>query len=388
LNAATTMMNDDVAATTTTTTTTTTTPARHTLYDAPVSNNGARCRIILYKKGIPTSEVTIAAPTDIGGLKSSEYYAINPQQKMPALQCHHTSLCLGESDTICRYLLSTYATQGPSFQPDHPKSNFMARIHDMYLTPIQGCLYKASPPFGMFMTRPDAVREYVRQWHILEDLMEKDSTSSSSSSSSSSWYLCGNEVALADATIFPSAVFARHMLPKFSVVNPALPPKLEQWFQTVKTNDPAFAKVYDEIMTGLHAWESRGRWDSILGAGLRDTAPSTIFDKIVAKEIPATVVLEDDKIVAFKDINPAAPAHVLVIPKDRNGLTRLQQATDEHVEILGRLLVAAAQISKDTSLGFGDGARIVINDGKDGQQEVPHLHVHVLGGRSMTWPPG
>lgn len=178
------------------------------------------------------------------------------------------------------------------------------------------------------------------------------------------------------------------MLPKFSVVNPALPPKLEQWFQTVKTNDPAFAKVYDEIMTGLHAWESRGRWDSILGAGLRDTAPSTIFDKIVAKEIPATVVLEDDKIVAFKDINPAAPAHVLVIPKDRNGLTRLQQATDEHVEILGRLLVAAAQISKDTSLGFGDGARIVINDGKDGQQEVPHLHVHVLGGRSMTWPPG
>lgn len=105
-------------------------------------------------------------------------------------------------------------------------------------------------------------------------------------------------------------------------------------------------------------------------------------------EIPAAVVKQNDKIVAFKDINPAAPAHVLVIPKDRQGLTRLSMATPEHYEILGRLMVAAGEIAKDEALGFGDGARIVVNDGASAGQEVFHLHVHVLGGRDFTWPPG
>lgn len=135
--------------------------------------------------------------------------------------------------------------------------------------------------------------------------------------------------------------------------------------------------------------EQRKRWDTIWLAGQRDTDPATIFDKIVAKEIPATIVREDKDVLAFQDINPAAPAHILVIPKDRNGLSRLQKATSEHTEILGKLLVMAGDIAKDESLGFGpDGARIVINDGPLAGQEVPHLHVHVIGGRTMTWPPG
>jgi histidine triad (HIT) family protein len=141
-------------------------------------------------------------------------------------------------------------------------------------------------------------------------------------------------------------------------------------------------------MSALEHWDQGGRWNGIYLAGLRDDAPATIFDKIVSKEIPATIVKEDDVILAFKDINPVAPAHVLVIPKCRSGLTRLTRATSEHTELLGRLMVAASEIAKDTSLGFGDGARIVINDGPDGGQEVPHLHIHVLGGRSFTWPPG
>lgn len=78
--------------------------------------------------------------------------------------------------------------------------------------------------------------------------------------------------------------------------------------------------------------------------------------------------------MAFKDINPAAPGHVLVIPKDRDGLTRLSKATPEHYEILGRLMVAAGEIASDESLGFGDGARIVVNDGAKAGQEVFHLH--------------
>ena len=116
---------------------------------------------------------------------------------------------------------------------------------------------------------------------------------------------------------------------------------------------------------------------------------SSIFSKIIAGEIPATVVKEDDKIMAFKDINPAGPAHVLVIPKQRNGLTRLSKAMPDHTDILGRLMVAAAEIARDETLGFGDGARIVVNDGKElAGQEVFHLHVHVIGGRAFTWPPG
>ena len=123
-------------------------------------------------------------------------------------------------------------------------------------------------------------------------------------------------------------------------------------------------------------------------AGLRDEEPATIFDNIIASEVPATVVKEDSKIIAFKDINPVAPAHVLVIPKDRMNLSRLQKSSPEHIEILGRLMVAAGEISKDESLGFGNGARIVVNDGPDGGQEIPHVHIHVLGGRKMAWPPG
>ena len=75
-------------------------------------------------------------------------------------------------------------------------------------------------------------------------------------------------------------------------------------------------------------------------------------------------------------------------PKQRNGLTRLRNASVEHVEILGRLMVAAGEIAKDQALGFGDGARVVVNDGPDGGQEIDHLHVHVIGGRQMQWPPG
>ncbi|GAX21132.1 hypothetical protein FisN_1Lh192 [Fistulifera solaris] len=126
----------------------------------------------------------------------------------------------------------------------------------------------------------------------------------------------------------------------------------------------------------------------MLGAGVRDTDPPTLFDKIISGEIPAAIVKQDDKMMAFKDINPAGPAHVLIIPKDRNGLTRLGKASVEHKEILGHLMVTAAEISNDKSLGFGDGARIVVNDGPDGGQEVMHLHVHVIGGRAMQWPPG
>ena len=335
--------------------------------------------IILYKKQIPSDEVEILSPMELGGLKNPEYLKLNPQGKMPLLNIQD-GLALPESDTICRYLMSKYASSGPSFLPDDPKSNLIARLHDMYLTTIQGCMYKATPPFGIYGTRQDAINDFRKQMQVIDDLIDDNKDGI---------YLCGSEVSLGDATLFPTMTFARHMLPKFGVpAIEALPPKIAQWYTQVMAGDADFKKIHDEVMGGLSAWDERGRWDTIPLAGLRDVDPDTIFDKIIAKEIPSTVVYENDKVLAFKDINPAAPAHVLVIPKNRSGLTRLRKASPDHVEILGQLLVAAAEVSKDESLGFGDGARFVINDGPDGGQEVPHLHVHVLGGKIMNWPPG
>ena len=96
------------------------------------------------QKGLPESEVTIKSPMELGGFKSDEYLAVNPHGKVPAIRCESLGLCIAESDTVARYLISTYASQGPSFQPDNPMSNQIARFHDVYLSSIQMCLYKVS----------------------------------------------------------------------------------------------------------------------------------------------------------------------------------------------------------------------------------------------------
>ncbi|KAG4912219.1 hypothetical protein AAZX31_19G063600 [Glycine max] len=117
-----------------------------------------------------------------------------------------------------------------------------------------------------------------------------------------------------------------------------------------------------------------------------DADAPTIFDKIINKEIPSTVVYEDDKVLAFRDITPQAPTHILIIPKFKDGLSGLSKAEERHFEILGRLLYTAKLVAKQE--GLDDGFRIVINDGPKGCQSVYHIHVHLLGGRQMNWPPG
>ncbi|XP_060194612.1 14 kDa zinc-binding protein-like [Lycium barbarum] len=117
-----------------------------------------------------------------------------------------------------------------------------------------------------------------------------------------------------------------------------------------------------------------------------DTGAPTIYDKIIAKEIPASVVYEDQKVLAFRDINPQAPVHVLVIPKSRDGLTELGKAEQRHEDILGHLLYAAKIVAEKE--GIVDGFRVVINSGPSACQSVYHLHLHVLGGRQLKWPPG
>ncbi|MEO0510604.1 MAG: histidine triad nucleotide-binding protein [Verrucomicrobiota bacterium] len=111
---------------------------------------------------------------------------------------------------------------------------------------------------------------------------------------------------------------------------------------------------------------------------------STLFEKIIAREIPARIEHEDDHCIVIHDIDPQAPVHCLVIPKQV--IPRVAEAKIEEQAILGHLLLTAASVAK--KLELDEGFRIVINNGKDGGETVPHLHVHLLGGRSLTWPPG
>ncbi|MBN1335721.1 MAG: histidine triad nucleotide-binding protein [Deltaproteobacteria bacterium] len=111
----------------------------------------------------------------------------------------------------------------------------------------------------------------------------------------------------------------------------------------------------------------------------------TVFERIVAREIPAAIVHEDEWIVAFRDIEPQAPFHVLVVP--RTPIPRLRDAGPEEAGILGRMLLVARKVA--TEAGYDDvGFRCVLNDGPDAGQVVPHLHLHVLAGRGFGWPPG
>jgi histidine triad (HIT) family protein len=110
-----------------------------------------------------------------------------------------------------------------------------------------------------------------------------------------------------------------------------------------------------------------------------------LFCKIIAGEIPSNKVYSDDDIYAFQDINPAAPQHVLIIPKKH--LTDVSSANEEDQALLGKLLLKANQIAQDLGL-TEDGFRYVINTGRDGGQTVFHLHLHLLGGRALQWPPG
>jgi len=111
----------------------------------------------------------------------------------------------------------------------------------------------------------------------------------------------------------------------------------------------------------------------------------TLFEKIIAREIPATIVYEDDLVLAFRDVKPQAPTHVLIIPK--KPIARIAEAHPDDHKVLGHLLLKGAEVAK--SLGLDKTVfRLVINNGPDAGETVPHLHCHIMGGRPMSWPPG
>ncbi len=113
----------------------------------------------------------------------------------------------------------------------------------------------------------------------------------------------------------------------------------------------------------------------------------TLFEKIIAREIPADILHEDDLSLVFKDINPQAPTHLLIIPK--KPIPRVGEAGPEDRELLGHLLLVAARVAEQLGIRSTDkGFRLVINHGANGGEAVPHLHVHLLAGRPLQWPPG
>lgn len=113
--------------------------------------------------------------------------------------------------------------------------------------------------------------------------------------------------------------------------------------------------------------------------------PKTLFEKICAKEIPADIVHEDEWCVAFRDIAPQAPLHILIVP--RKAVPRVGLAGPSDQALLGHLLLTAAEVARREGVA-DSGYRIVINHGADGGEAVPHLHLHLLGGRALGWPPG
>ncbi len=111
---------------------------------------------------------------------------------------------------------------------------------------------------------------------------------------------------------------------------------------------------------------------------------TTIFGKIIRREIPADIIYEDEMCLAFRDVNPQAPTHVLIIPKRE--IPRLCDAADADQALLGHLLLAAGKVARQ--LGVADAFRLVVNNGADAGQSVFHLHLHILAGRPLRWPPG
>ncbi|KGF73824.1 zinc-binding protein [Neosynechococcus sphagnicola sy1] len=110
----------------------------------------------------------------------------------------------------------------------------------------------------------------------------------------------------------------------------------------------------------------------------------TLFSKIIRRELPSEIIYEDNLAIAFKDINPQAPVHILVVPK--TVIPQLSDAESQDHALMGHLLLTVKRVA--AQVGLTNGYRVVINNGEDGGQTVPHLHLHILGGRFLKWPPG
>ena len=241
---------------------------RDTLFDVPVSNHGARIRLISRLKTIG-EDLIIKNPSEVGGLKSPEYAKFSIHGKMPLLVTGD-GFSVVESDSIARFLLDKYRDLPPSFTPrniyERSLSEQITRVHDVYISPIQGCMYKApGTPFSIYGTdRKAALYELKRQLFGIENMLP--SIDNCAPEGADRTYLCGSEVSLADVTLYPTIVFCVYMLPKFFQwsLTDFLGPRLLKWYNTMSDQKEEFKQVNTEIITVLEGWRERGRWDPIL----------------------------------------------------------------------------------------------------------------------------
>ncbi|GBF97979.1 glutathione S-transferase [Raphidocelis subcapitata] len=202
--------------------------SKPTLFDMPVSNNGARVRHVIYSKGLE-GEFDIVPPSTVGGLASDTYKALNPQGKMPLLLLPDGT-AIPESEVIVGYILDRWASSGPSLRAATPelraKAALAARVHDLYITTVQACMYRAMPA----AERARGIAQIARQLDVLEGICEGP-------------YLAG-EVTSADSAVFPTVVFMMQMLPDvFGWADVfAGRPKLAAWWQALQ-RDPAAVRV-------------------------------------------------------------------------------------------------------------------------------------------------
>lgn len=210
-----------------------------------------KVRYLIYAKQLDNT-IDIVSPATLGGLKSPDYLALNPHGKMPLLVTPDGT-ALPESDTIARYLLDEYAAVGPSFDPgtarERARANLAARTLDTYLSPIQGCLYKAMDAGE----RAAQLATIDKQLDVLEDILAGGPR------------VCGSAQSLGDAALFPTLVFILDIAPKiYGWADPlARRPKLAAHWQEMSEADAAGKRVVEEMRGGLKSWWDAKRWDEL-----------------------------------------------------------------------------------------------------------------------------
>ena len=225
-------------------------PAKPTLFDVPLSNNGARVRFLLYKKGLEKDVVDVTHPKELGGLKSPEYLALNPYGQMPLLVLPDGT-AIPESQVIESYVLDKYKGVGPDLVPATPElrahAALAARIHDLKIASVQGCMYKSMDSEA----RAAQLAQIAFQLDVLESLVVGP-------------FWCGEEISYGDSALMPTFVFLTQILPRhFGWASVFMRrPKLEAWWAAVGA-DPEAARVMAEMQGGLQAWETEKRWQAL-----------------------------------------------------------------------------------------------------------------------------
>lgn len=236
-------------------------PSKPTLIDIPVSNNGARCRFVIYKEGLE-EQIDIAPPGALGGLKSEQFLAYNRQGKFPILILPGSDAqAIAESEVIALYLLEKYTPDSkllPSTPEDRARARQAARVMDVYITPIQGCMYRALN----IKLRSEQIQELARQLDVLE-------------SSITGPFVLGQQISHADGALFPTLTWMNNILPRIfgwkSVFTGR--PKLQQLFEAMRA-DPHAKRVMQELEEALEVWHSKDRWGE---AGIKEHVADTSY---------------------------------------------------------------------------------------------------------------